>query len=73
MFGGSPESIERKIKRLNAIRAEYEADLQDLKRQLKNDKITREKYERLSALTQEKVDHLISQVKKLRSKREKVE
>ncbi len=71
MLGGNQGGIERKIKRLNAIRAEYEDDLQDLKKRLKNDSITKEKYERLSALTESKVDKILSQVKKLRERREK--
>lgn len=71
MLGGSSDSIERKIKRLNAIRAEYESDLQDLRKRLKNDSISREKYERLAAITQSKVDRILARVKKLRSRREK--
>lgn len=71
MLGGSSDSIERKIKRLNAIRAEYESDLQDLRKRLKNDSISREKYERLAAITQSKVDRILARVKKLRGRREK--
>ncbi len=71
MLGASPSSIERKIKRLNAIRAEYEDDLQDLKKKLKNDLITREKYERLSAITELKVERILSQVKKLRERKDR--
>ena len=72
MLGGSSNSIDRKIKRLNSIRAEYEADLQDLKKRLKNDSISREKYERLSALTEIKVEKILGQVKKLRLKKERL-
>ncbi len=72
ILGGSDtDRIERKIKRLNAIRAEYEADIADLKKRLKRDDISKEKYERLSALAQMKVDRIVSQVKVLRLKKER--
>ncbi|MBX8637057.1 MAG: hypothetical protein KIY11_01655 [Thermoplasmata archaeon] len=73
ILGGSDtDRIERKIKRLNAIRAEYEADIADLKKRLKRDDISKEKYERLSALAQMKVDRIVSQVKVLRLKKERI-
>ncbi|MBX8643253.1 MAG: hypothetical protein KIY12_00765 [Thermoplasmata archaeon] len=72
MLGSSDDRIERKIKRLNAIRAEYESDLADLKKRLKEDRISRERYERLSALTQIKIDRLVSKVKELRQKKERM-
>lgn len=72
MLEGSAESIERKIKRLNAIRAEYESDLTALKKRLREDAITREKFERLSAITQSKVDRILAQVKKLRMKKDRL-
>lgn len=72
MLGGSSDSVERKIKRLNSIRAEYESDLQELKKRLKNDSISKEKYERLSAITKLKIDKILAQVKKLRLKKEKM-
>ncbi len=70
--GSNTDRIERKIKRLNAIRAEYEADIADLKKRLKRDDISKEKYERLSALAQMKVDRIVSQVKVLRLKKERI-
>lgn len=70
MLGGSSDSVERKIKRLNSIRAEYESDLQDLKKRLKNDTISKERYERLSAITHTKIEKILAQVKKLRHKKE---
>ena len=74
ILGGSDaERIERKIKRLNAIRAEYESDIAELKRRLKRDEISREKYERLSALAQMRVDRIVSQVKELRMKKERLD
>ncbi|MBX8631427.1 MAG: hypothetical protein M1417_02140 [Candidatus Thermoplasmatota archaeon] len=72
MLGSNDDRIERKIKRLNAIRAEYESDLADLKKRLKEDRISRERYERLSALTQIKIDRLVSKVKELRQKKERM-
>ena len=73
ILGGSDtDRIERKRKRLNAIRAEYEADIADLKKRLKRDDISKEKYERLSALAQMKVDRIVSQVKVLRLKKERI-
>ncbi|MEM3851435.1 MAG: hypothetical protein QXP70_00325 [Methanomassiliicoccales archaeon] len=72
MFSGPEERIERKIKRLNAIRAEYEDRIDDLKKMLREEKISKEKYERLVFLAQEKVDKLVSQVKELRMRREKL-
>jgi chromosome segregation ATPase len=72
MFGSEAERIERKIKRLNAIRAEYEDDLADLKKRLRDDKISRERYEHLRDLTQMRVDRLVSQIKELRQKKERL-
>ncbi|MBX8634034.1 MAG: hypothetical protein M1351_06370 [Candidatus Thermoplasmatota archaeon] len=72
MFGSDADRIERKIKRLNAIRAEYEADLADLKKRLRDDKISREKYEHLRGLTQMRVDRLVSRIKELRQKKERL-
>jgi|GEM_PF-4567303 hypothetical protein len=69
MFSGE-KRIDRKIKRLNALRAEYEDQIKDLEKQLKEEKISKERYERLVALTREKVDKIIAQVKELRQKRE---
>jgi len=69
MFSGE-KRIDRKIKRLNALRAEYEDQIKDLEKQLKEEKISKERYERLVALTREKVDKIIAQVKDLRQKRE---
>jgi hypothetical protein len=72
MLGNNPDKIERKIKRLNAIRAEYESDIAEFKKRFKREDISRQKYERLSAVAQMKVDRLVSQIKELREKREKM-
>ncbi len=73
ILGGSDAAkIERKIKRLNAIRAEYEADIADLKKRLKREDISREKCERLTALAQMKVDRIVAQVKELRKRKEQM-
>ncbi len=73
ILGGSDAAkIERKIKRLNAIRAEYEADIADLKKRLKREDISREKCERLTALDQMKVDRIVAQVKELRKRKEQM-
>ncbi|MCL5678184.1 MAG: hypothetical protein M1442_02810 [Candidatus Thermoplasmatota archaeon] len=72
MLGSDADRIERKIKRLNAIRAEYEADLADLKKRLRDDRISREKYEHLRGLTQMRVDRLVSRIKELRQKKERL-
>lgn len=66
------DRIERKIKRLNALRAEYEDSIKELQKRLKEDEGSKDRYERLIMLNQSKVDKLIAQVKELRQKRERM-
>lgn len=67
MFSTKREKLERKIKSLNALMAEYRTELEEAERRLHKREINKDEAERTKVRTKAKIDAISEKIRAVRS------
>lgn len=68
MFGSSVEKLEKKVKDLNAVKAEYRADLEEAEKSLKKGEIDGAQFERVKQRNEEHIERCNVKIRELMDK-----
>ena len=72
MFGDKIKKIEEKIKKLNALKADYRKELDEHHRELERKEISQEKYDKIKAKTEARMEEISKKISEKRAELEEL-
>ncbi|HVO78056.1 MAG TPA: hypothetical protein VMS79_04220 [Methanomassiliicoccales archaeon] len=68
MFSSNRESLEKRIKELNAVKGEYRSDIDEAEKAFKRHEIDRDQFERVKARNELHIERINEKIREAREK-----